>query len=288
MESLLSVKNLNKKYEKFTLENISFNINKGDIIGLIGENGAGKSTTIKALLNLIDLNSGEVLFEGKPLSQESIDLKEFIGVVFDDLYFYKELNPTQVNNICKNLYKTWDENSFYNYLSEFELPKDKKIESFSKGMKMKLNIAIAISHQVKLLILDEATTGLDPIVRNDILNIFLKLVRKNNIAIVISSHITSDIEKIANKIMFIHSGKILFFEDKKDVFKEYGKIICSKKDLESLKNENTIKVNELLIDCGIDEPCQILVKNKDLFDKNLVQDASLDDILLGFIRGKEF
>ena len=178
-DAILQIENLTRQYPGFLLDHISFSIPKGSIMGLIGENGAGKSTTIKAALNLIKRDEGKVTFWGQDLSL-SEGLKEDIGVVFDGINFYETLTPAKVGNISGAAYKQWDSSLYHNYLQRFQLPADKEIKNFSKGMKTKLCIAAALSHDPKLLILDEATSGLDPVIRDDILDVFLEFVQDEN------------------------------------------------------------------------------------------------------------
>ena len=292
MQNILEVKNINKKYKNFELKDISFSIPKGHIIGLIGENGAGKSTTIKAILNLIKLDKGEVLFLDKPFDTSKVDLKEHIGVVFDEINFFKETFPSQIDSICKKMFKQWNSEVFKEYLTKFSLP-ESSIKSYSKGMRMKLNIAIALSHDAKLLILDEATTGLDPVMRDDILDIFLDIIKDKEHSIIMSSHITSDLEKIANQILFIHKGELIFLEDKKTLYKEYGKIIGNKNELLRLINkEDIFKLNKLHGLYEFDEPIQVLVKDKEKIKEKYpsleVFDILIDDILLGYVKGEDF
>ena len=225
MDTILQVENLTKQYEGFQLDHVSFDLPKGTIMGLIGENGAGKSTTINAILDLIKKDDGTVTFWGQELSS-SKQLKEDIGVVFDGVNFYETLTPAKVGKISGSAYKQWDEYLYRDYLKRFGLPLDKEIKTLSKGMKMKLCIAVALSHKPKLLILDEATSGLDPVMRDDILDVFLDFVQDENHSILMSSHITTDLEKVADYITFIHQGKVLFCKTKDELRYKYGIIRC--------------------------------------------------------------
>ena len=207
MSNILEIKNLSKKYEEFELKDINLSLQKGMIMGLIGENGAGKSTTIKAILNLINTDNGEVKIFGK--SNKEKEIKEDIGVVLDDSFLSEYLNPNDINKIMKSIYKNWDEKIYFNYVEKFKLPKDKISKEYSSGMKMKLKIAVALSHNPKLLILDEPTSGLDPIARNEILDIFQEFIQDEEHGIFVSSHITSDLENIADYITFINNGEIV-------------------------------------------------------------------------------
>lgn len=210
MVSALQITDLTKEYPGFKLDHVSFTLPQGTIMGLIGENGAGKSTTINAILDLIKRDEGSVTFWGEELSENPRQLKENIGVVFDGINFYETLTPAKVGKISAAAYRQWNPAAYKDYLDKFQLPSNQEIKTFSKGMKMKLCIANALSHDSKLLILDEATSGLDPVMRDDILDIFLDYIQDENHSILMSSHITTDLEKIADYVTFIHEGKIVF------------------------------------------------------------------------------
>lgn len=233
----IEVKSLTKRYSDFTLDKISFTLPMGCIMGLIGENGAGKSTTIKLLLDAITRDDGEIFILGKSNKDNFKATKEDIGVVLDEAHFPESINPKQVNSIMKNTYKNWDENTFFNYMKQFELPLKKSFKDFSRGMRMKLMIAVALSHDAKLLILDEATSGLDPIVRDEILELFYEFTREEDHSILISSHIVSDLEKLCDYIAFIHKGKMLFVEEKDVLLDNYRILKCSKDDFENVDSD---------------------------------------------------
>lgn len=229
VENAIEVKNLTKVYDGFRLDNVSFQVPTGSIVGFIGENGAGKSTTIKAILGLLPDREGEIQVLGHQIDSENDkeSWREQIGVVFDECNFPPELKVKMIASVMKNMYQTWDEKKFADYARKFELPFEKKVKELSKGMKMKLCIAVALSHDSRLLILDEATSGLDPVVRNEILDIFRDFVENEENTIFLSSHITSDIEKIADYIIFIHKGKLLFMENKDDLIYKYALVKCT-------------------------------------------------------------
>ena len=215
MTNALKISGLTKTYKDFVLDQVSFTVPSGSIVGLIGENGAGKSTTINAILGLIQKEAGVVsILEKEELDKE---IKEQIGVVFDGSNYPEILSPRKLSQVMKNIYKLWDEQMYFHLLKQFSLPIDKKIKQFSKGMKMKLAITVAFSHHSKLLILDEATSGLDPVIRDDILDMLLDFVQEEEHSILVSSHITSDLEKIADYIVFIHQGKVIFFKPKDEL-----------------------------------------------------------------------
>ena len=228
-ENAIEISNLTKKYDGFTLDNISFCVPKGSIMGFIGQNGAGKSTTIKAILNIIKTDGGQISLLGMDHLKDEIAAKEQIAAVFDECPFHDSFKAKQLSIMFKGLYANWDEELFYNYLDRFNLPRNKKIGKFSKGMKMKIQIATALSHGAKLLIMDEATTGLDPVVRNEILDIFREYLQDEENSILMSSHITSDLDRLADYICFVHKGKVVFTEERNELIKQnpdYGVIVC--------------------------------------------------------------
>jgi len=283
MDTILQVENLTKQYEGFQLDHVSFDLPKGTIMGLIGENGAGKSTTINAILDLIKKDDGMVTFWGQELSS-SKQLKEDIGVVFDGVNFYETLTPAKVGKISENAYKQWDEYLYRDYLKRFGLPLDKEIKTLSKGMKMKLCIAVALSHKPKLLILDEATSGLDPVMRDDILDVFLDFVQDENHSILMSSHITTDLEKVADYITFIHQGKVLFCKTKDELLYKYGIIRCGAAAFDQIDK------SEILAYRKEDYQWNVLVADKEKTRKKykaaVVDDATIDDILLLYVKGE--
>lgn len=284
MDAILRVDNLTKQYADFKLDHVSFSVPKGTIMGLIGENGAGKSTTINAILDLIHKDDGTVTFWGQELSSAK-QLKEDIGVVFDGINFYETLTPAKVGKIAGAVYKQWDGHLFQDYLKRFQLPLDKEIKSLSKGMKMKLCIAIALSHKPKLLILDEATSGLDPVMRDDILDVFLEFVQDENHSILMSSHITTDLEKVADYITFIHQGKVLFCKTKDELRYNYGIIRCGAALFDQLDKEEVLAYRK------DDYQWNVLVADKEKarrkYKNAVVDDATIDDILLLYVKGEQ-
>ena len=232
----LEINNLNKKYKNFSLNNININVPKGKIVGFIGENGSGKTTTIKAILNLIKIDNGNIKIFNKNINKLTKKDKELIGIVLDDSFFSNILNVDDINNLMKHFYSNWDESLYYEYINEFKLPKNLPFKEFSSGMKMKLKVICAISHKPKLLILDEPTNGLDPIFRYEILNIFEKFVSNKENSIFMSSHITSDLDYIADNIVLINNGTILLDMKKDELFNKYGVVECN---IEDFKNIDT-------------------------------------------------
>ena len=285
MENILEVKNLSKKYKDFTLENIHFELPKGMIMGLIGENGAGKSTTIKSILNIINRDSGEIKIFGLDNKIDERKMKEDIGVVLDDSFFSEYLNPTDLNKIMKNIYDNWDEKLYFKYLEDFKLPKEKMAKEYSSGMKMKLKIASALSHHPKLLILDEPTSGLDPIARNEILDIFQEFITDEEKGILVSSHITSDLEHIADYITFVNEGKLIFSKSRDELLENYGIVKCAVEDFQKIDKNDYIKYKKNRYEY------EVLVEDKNNFKKkyeNMVIDkSSIDDIMVIYTKGEK-
>lgn len=278
----LELSNVSKQYKDFTLANISFKVPQGSIVGLIGENGAGKSTTINAVLGLISKDSGTVTMLGKT----DIDTvcKENIGVVFDGNNYPDMLTSKQLGKVFANIYSSWNKKKYEELLKKFDLPLDKKIKKFSKGMKMKYAISVAFSHNSKLLILDEATSGLDPIMRDEILDMFLDFIQDEENSILVSSHITSDLEKVADYIVFIHNGKIIFSKPKDELLENYGIIKCGASLFDEIDKENIIAYRKQ------DYEWQILVDDRKSaqkkYPKALIVPASIDEIMLIYVKGE--
>ncbi|MCI8330850.1 MAG: ABC transporter ATP-binding protein [Bacilli bacterium] len=279
----IKIENLSKKYEDFELKDVSFNAPCGSIVGLIGENGAGKSTTIKAILDLTEKESGVVEILGSATLDK--ETKEHIGVVFEGNNFPEELNAKELNNVLKNIYKYWNEEKFYGLLYDFKLPIQKKIKDYSRGMKMKLAILVALSHGTKLLILDEATNGLDPIIREEILDILLDFIQDETHTVLFSSHITSDLEKIADYIVFIKNETVFLNASKDELIYEYGILKCKKEDFDKIDKEDIITYikRENIYEILIYDKKEKKNKYKDLnIDK-----VTLDDIMLMYIKGSD-
>lgn len=227
MINTLEIKNLNKTYNGFKLEDVSLTLPSGCVLGLIGENGAGKSTCIKLILNMIHRDSGIINLFGND-NRKNINLtKQDIGVVLDDVGIPECLTVIQVANIMRHTFKNWDDGLYSMYLRELQLPEKKPFKEFSRGMRMKLGIAVAMSHHPKLLILDEATSGLDPVVRDEVVEMFSEFTRDETHSILMSSHIVSDLEKVCDYIAFLHKGKLLLCEEKDVLLEKYGVLRCS-------------------------------------------------------------
>lgn len=282
MNNAIEIKNLSKKYKGFSLDNVSFNLPKGTIMGLIGENGAGKTTIIKTILDISFKDKGDIKIFGKDMNK---NLREDIGVVLDDGFFSDFLKANSLPNIMKNIYKNWDNEKYFYYLKRLSIPEDKIIKQLSRGNKMKLGIALALSHNPKLLILDEPTSGLDPIVREEILDIFQEFIQDEENSVLVSSHITSDLEKIADYITFIHSGRLVFSKEKDELLYDYGIYKTSLVDLDLIDKkfiESYRKHNY-----GVD----ILIKNVDEFKvkykNSIVEKPSIENIMLFFVKGEK-
>ena len=230
----LEIKNLTKEYPEFKLDNISFTLPGGCILGLIGENGAGKSTTIKLILNMLRSDGGTVTVLGRDSNTDNKLTKEDVGAVLDEAGIPGCLNARQVGKVMKHTFRNWNASDYEKYLKRFELPLNKEYKDFSRGMKMKLGIAIALSHNAKLLILDEATSGLDPVVRDDVLDILNEFTRDEDHSILMSSHIVSDLEKLCDYIAFLHKGKLMLFEEKDELLSRYGIVQCTERQLSEL------------------------------------------------------
>lgn len=230
----LEIRNLTKAYPGFTLDQLNLTLPSGCILGLIGENGAGKSTTIKLILDMIHKDSGSIRIFGKDNADGTELIKEDIGVVMDEVGIPECLNVRQVGKIMQHTFRNWDHAEFSRLVQKLDLPERKEFKDYSRGMKMKLGIAIALSHHSKLLILDEATSGLDPVVRDEVLELFSDFTRAEDHSILISSHIVSDLEKLCDYIAFLHKGKLLLCEEKDQLMAEYGLVHCTSDALRML------------------------------------------------------
>ena len=285
MENILEIKNLSKKYKEFELKDINFSLPKGVIMGFVGENGAGKTTTIKSILNLIKKDSGEIKIFGSKLEDNEKEVKENIGVLLDDSFLSEYLSPVDLNKIMKNIYKNWDEKLYFKYLKEFKLPEKSRIKDFSSGMKTKVKIIVALSHHPKLLILDEPTSGLDPVARNEVLDIFQEFMEDEENSILVSSHITSDLERVADYITFINEGKIVFVKDKNELLNNFGIAKLTEKEFETIDKSDFVKFKKNKYEYDV------LVENKANFNKKynieVMDKANIDDIMYIYIKGEK-
>ncbi len=277
MEYALKLENVTKEYKDFKLDNISVNVPRGVIMGFIGENGAGKSTTIKLILDLIRRDAGIITVLGTDVC-ELKSIKEKIGVVMDESCFPENLNVEEINKIMKRIYSTWNEERFFEYMKKFSIVERKPVKEYSRGMKMKLSIAVALSHDSEILIMDEATSGLDPIVREEILDIFLDFIQDETHSIFMSSHIISDLEKICDYITFIHKGRIIFSEAKDVLIDNYGILKCSEEELKEVSPEaiKGIRKNKFGIEA--------LVLKDEISVRHVVDRANIEDIMLFYVK----
>lgn len=278
----IETKGLSKSYKDFSLSNIDLVLPAGCIMGLVGENGAGKSTTIRLIMDAIKRDSGEVRVLGVDnKAREFASVKEDIGIVLDEAYYPEVLDAKMVNSIMINTYKNWDEKCFFDYMSRFSLPLKKQFKDYSRGMKMKLAIAVALSHDPKLLILDEATSGLDPMVRDEILDIFNDFTREENHSVLLSSHIVSDLEKICDYIAFIHKGRLVFSEEKDLLLEKYGVVRMSKSDFAAIPESAVMGKKES--GYGV----EALVDRSALSSAIAIERAGIEDIILYIAKGEK-
>lgn len=284
MDYAIELKGITKQYNNFYLDNVSFAVPKGSIMGFVGENGAGKTTTIKSILNLIHTNSGSIKVFGLDNKKDERKIKELVGVVFDESYFHDNLTIKDISFIMSKIYTNWNETIFKHTVEKFKLPPDKIVKEYSRGMKMKLSIAVALSHKAKLLILDEATSGLDPIVRDEILDIFLEFIQDEDHTILLSSHIISDLEKVADYVTFIHNGKIILSESKDDLIYHYGVVRCKKDDYEKIDKRYIVGTRKGQFGY------EVMVNNKKEIEKQfrslVIDNTSIEEIILFKVRGE--
>ena len=277
----IELSHINKSFGDFAIRDLNLTVPSGTICGLVGENGAGKSTTIRLLMGALQPDSGTAAVLGVDVTApEFREVKEDVGVVLDEAYFPESLNAVQVGKIMAATYCQWDQKLYDSYLKRFDLPEKKQFKDFSRGMRMKLAIAVALSHQPKLLVLDEATAGLDPIVRDEVLDIFNEFTREEDHSILISSHILSDLEKLCDYIAFIHKGDLLFCEEKDRLLEQYGIFEDSKENLDCLQPEAIVAREENRYG-GV----RALVK-RDLAPAGFqLEKPSVEDIVLFLVKG---
>ena len=282
MNTILSIEKLNKKYPTFSLKDVSFEVKPGEIMGFIGRNGAGKTTTLKSIMNLIHYESGKITAFDKDMTENELENKQRIGFALSELNYYPNKTIRQLMSVTKKFYKNFDEKKFQDVCNLFNLNIDKKLEELSSGMKVKYSVAVALSHKAELLILDEPTSGLDPVSRDEILDIFREIVKNKERAILFSTHITSDLDKCATNITYIHDGEIIFTGQKKDFINSYLFI----KD----KSKNHDLEKEYIASKELDDHIEGLidVKKKDIFVKAGItpQEPDLEQIMVYIERSK--
>ena len=287
MNAILEVHGLSKKYPNsdFRLNDVSFSLPAGTIMGFVGENGAGKTTTIGCILNTLIKDSGSVRVLGKEMTETSTDIRDEIGVVYDSSAFPEHLTAAKISSAMIYIYSKWDNDLFKDYLRKFNLPESKRIKTYSRGMTMKLAVAVALSHQPKLLVLDEATAGLDPIIRDDILEVFLDFVQDESNAILLSSHIISDLERIADYITFIHEGSIVFSKKKDDLIYNYGMMRCKASQFAGIDKQDMLAYRKY------DYQVDVLVADRHAAGKKYrdiaIDNATIEEIMLTLVKGEK-
>ncbi|NLI89108.1 MAG: ABC transporter ATP-binding protein [Epulopiscium sp.] len=285
MDYILEVNKLRKEFKDFTLKDISFNLEPGYIMGFIGPNGSGKSTTIKLIMNLLKKNSGEIKVFGKDHLKYEKEIKDRIGFVYDENYYYEDLSIKQMKNIVASFYSQWDDRKFNNYIKEFNLNPRAKIKTLSKGMKMKFSLAVALSHNAQLIIMDEPTSGLDPVFRREILDILHEIIQDEKKSIFFSTHITTDLEQIADYITFINNGEVVFSQPKDDLIERYGLVKGGMDILDDNLRREFIGLRETSL--GFEGLSSNIDRIKDKLGEDLlIEKASLEDIMVHSVRGR--
>lgn len=279
MQEALYLENVTKRYRDYTLDHVGFMLPSGCIMGLIGENGAGKSTTIKAITGAVRPDEGIIRVLGCDTGSADFQRKkQEIGVVMDEACFPDELTPKQVDRVMAGFYENWEKDTFYGWLDRFQLPQKKRFQEFSRGMKMKLSLAAALSHNAKLLLLDEATGGLDPMARDEILDVFNDFTREEEHSILISSHIVTDLEKICDYVTFLHQGRVLFCEEKDEILEKYGILHVGKKEFEAICPEAVVSARKS--EFGV----EAVVKRGLLPDGMQIQRAGIEEIIVAIAK----
>lgn len=281
MENALEIKGLCKQYTGFALENVSFSLPRGAVMGFIGENGAGKTTTIKAVLNLIRRDAGEIRVLGMDNIRDERAVKERIGVVLEDGCFLNTMNARQVDTLMGKAYQNWNPEQFFGFIRRFGIDENKKIKDYSKGMRMKISIAAALSHGAELLLMDEPTSGLDPVVRDEVLDLFYDFMQDEGHAILLSSHITSDLDKIADYITFIHGGRVALSEPRDELLDTYGVLRCTADQLAALEPQ-AVRAKRM----GA-FGCEALVRRDGVPQGWPVEPVNIEQIMLFLTRGED-
>lgn len=279
MEEALRLSHISKQYQTFRLQDVNLVVPKGSIMGFIGENGAGKSTTMKAMLGLIHPDEGKVYVDGKEFTGNEREIKEHIGVVMDSACFSEELDAKELGGVMRRIYRTWDSGKYGKLLKEYKIEETKKIKDYSRGMKMKLSIIVALSHDSRLLVLDEATSGLDPVVRDDLLDIFLDFIQDEEHSIWLSSHILSDLEKVCDYITFIQNGRVLFSENKDELLEKYRIVKGSMRQIRELEPSAVIGIQENAFGA------EALVLADEIPAGMVSDKAGIEDIMLFHVKG---
>ncbi|MCT4663342.1 MAG: ABC transporter ATP-binding protein [Tissierellales bacterium] len=282
MKNAIEVKNIVKKYKNFTLDNVSFDVPKGYIMGFIGENGAGKTTTIKAIMNALTPNSGEIKVFGLDNKKHEVEIKEKIGFVYAEFDFFINFKLKDIKKYIAPFYKNWDEELYQKYMKKFELNPKSKINKISTGMKTKFALALALSHHAELLILDEPTSGLDPVFRDEFLDMLLDIVQDEQKTILFSTHITSDLDKIADYITYIHKGKIVFSKERDQIYENYYVV---KGDLQDLLGKEKVFIGIKKNKYGFEALTNNVSEVKKDFGENInLERATLEEIMVFYNR----
>ncbi len=275
----VKVEHLNKSYKNFELKDISFRVPQGAVVGVIGENGAGKSTTLNCMLGAVRPDSGDVRVFGKPVLKLSDAERGNIGAVMGGDGLPSNLTLTQIGKVMEGVFSTWNKSVFESFCRKFSLPDDKPVKNLSRGMRQKLMIAVALSHETSLLVLDEPTAGLDPVARDEILDLFYDYMQDEKRSIVVSSHISSDLEKICDYVVFIHAGRLIFFEEKDALYEKYGVLKCGADEFSAVPKSAVVGYNST--SCGVSA---LVLKDK-IPPVFKTERAEIDDIMLYFVRG---
>lgn len=281
MSKILEVSGLCKDYNNFHLKNLNFSLEEGCITGFMGKNGAGKTTTIKSILNVIKYNSGEIKFFGKSINRNEKEIKDRLGIVFDNGHFYEELTIAEMKSIIAPAYSRWCEEDFNRYMKEFHLNPKQEISTLSKGMKMKFSLALALSHRAELLIMDEPTSGLDPVVRKQVLEILKDYMRKDGRGVFFSTHITSDLDKVADMLILINKGEIIMQEEKDMLLDSHNLVKGNPKDLND--NNRKLFVNLDVTDYGFTGITKYGAKIRNEMENVIIERPTIEDVMLAYI-----
>ncbi len=284
MDTILRLEGVTRRFDSFTLQPLHLEWPGGVIMGLIGENGAGKTTTLRLILGALHRDGGKITIFGNPLDGNEANIRQDIGVVFDECCFHESMTPKNIDSIFKGIYQNWNSSDFQRYCTFLQLPMKKKIKDFSRGMRMKLSIAAAMSHRPKLLLLDEATSGLDPVVRDDVLELLQEFVSDEEHSVLFSSHITEDLEKIADYVAYLHGGNLQFVRSKDELLYEYGILKCGKSEFEKMDKSDFAAWRENAFEV------QALTENREeahrKYPSCVIDQAGLEEIMLLYSKGK--
>jgi len=284
MENILEVRNLSRSFDGFKLENISFSLPRGYIMGLIGPNGAGKTTTIKLIMNLIRKASGEIKIFGLDYQRHEMEIKHRIGFVYDENHYYEELSVAETGRLIGRFYREWDDSVFDRYVKRFDLPRRTKVKDLSRGMKSKLGLALALSHNAEMIILDEPTSGLDPVFRAELLEILAELLQDERKGIIFSTHITTDLDRVADYVCFINQGRVVFCESKDEILDSHVVV----RGGSELLNQQTrslftgVRSGRFGFEALSREPTSV---KKALGNRVVMEKATLEQIMLFTVRG---